>query len=161
MLYHLLLPIEGKAGMGSVSYHGLDSSEIVAKYWELNNDGLPPTQGDRNTKIFDLACSLRHIFGFDREQLNRAIPNYEGFPQEEKMQCIHNAIREPRKYMPMKLTKVLQALKAEHAENPDFVAEKHFLAHPDSEISRLAADLCGDRYILSNLFAVPIKYSNT
>ena len=116
-----LLPIEGKAGMGSVSYHGLPASEIVAKYWELNNDGLPPTQGDRNTKIFDLACSLRHIFGFDRELLNRAIPNYDGFPQEEKMQCIDNAIREPRKYMPMKLTRVLQALKAEHAENPELV----------------------------------------
>ena len=104
-----------------LEYHGLDSSEIVQKYWELNNDGLPPTQGDRNTKIFDLACSLRHIFGFDRDLLNRAIPNYDGFPQEEKMQCIDNAIREPRKYMPMKLTRVLQALKAEHAENPELV----------------------------------------
>jgi ABC-type dipeptide/oligopeptide/nickel transport system ATPase subunit len=64
---------------------------------------------------------LRHIFNFDRELLNRAIPNYEGFPQEEKMQCIDNALREPRKYMPMKLTRVLQALKAEHAENPELV----------------------------------------
>ncbi len=98
-----------------LEYHGLSSSEIVAKYWELNNDGQPPTQGDRNTKIFDLACSLRHIFNFDRELLNRAIPNYDGFPQQEKMQCIDNALREPRKYMPMKLTKVLQALKAEHS----------------------------------------------
>ena len=99
-----------------LEYHGLDSSEIVAKYWELTGDGQPPTQGDRNTKIFDLACSLRHIFNFDRELLNRAIPNYDGFPQEEKMQCIDNALREPRKYMPMKLTKVLQALKAEHSQ---------------------------------------------
>ena len=104
-----------------LKYHGLESSEIVAKYWELTGDGQPPTQGDRNTKIFDLACSLRHIFGFDRELLNRAIPNYDGFPQEEKMQCIDNALREPRKYMPMKLTRVLQALKAEHAENPELV----------------------------------------
>ena len=104
-----------------LEYHGLDSSEIVAKYWELTGDGQPPTQGDRNTKIFDLACSLRHIFNFDRELLNRAIPNYDGFPQEEKMQCIDNALREPRKYMPLKLTRVLQALKAEHAENPELV----------------------------------------
>ena len=104
-----------------LEYHGLSSSEIVSKYWELNNDGQPPTQGDRNTKIFDLACSLRHIFNFDRELLNRAIPNYDGFPQEEKMQCIDNAIREPRKYMPMKLTRVLQALKAEHADRPELV----------------------------------------
>ncbi len=98
-----------------LEYHGLPASKIVQKYWELNNDGQPPTQGDRNTKIFDLACSLRHIFNFDRELLNRAIPNYDGFPQEEKMQCIDNALREPRKYMPMKLTRVLQALKAEHS----------------------------------------------
>ena len=101
-----------------LEYHGLPATEIVQKYWELNNDGLPPTQGDRNTKIFDLACSLRHIFNFDRELLNRAIPNYEGFPQEEKMQCIDNALREPRKYMPMKLTRVLQALKAEQSNPP-------------------------------------------
>ena len=99
-----------------LEYHGLDSSEIISKYWELTGDGQPPTQGDRNTKIFDLACSLRHIFNFDRDLLNRAIPNYEGFPQEEKMQCIDNALREPRKYMPMKLTKVLQALKAEQSQ---------------------------------------------
>ena len=101
-----------------LEYHGLPATEIVQKYWELNNDGLPPTQGDRNTKIFDLACSLRHIFNFDRELLNRAIPNYDGFPQEEKMQCIDNALREPRKYMPMKLTRVLQALKAEQSKLP-------------------------------------------
>ena len=111
---------ENKESASSASekleYHGLPASEIVSKYWELNNDGQPPTQGDRNTKIFDLACSLRHIFNFDRELLNRAIPNYDGFPQEEKMQCIDNAIREPRKYMPMKLTRVLQALKAEHSQ---------------------------------------------
>ena len=104
-----------------LEYHGLPASEIVAKYWELTGDGQPPTQGDRNTKIFDFACSLRHIFNFDRELLNRAIPNYDGFPQEEKMQCIDNAIREPRKYMPMKLTRVLQALKAEHADRPELV----------------------------------------
>ena len=104
-----------------LEYHGLPASEIVSKYWELTGDGQPPTQGDRNTKIFDLACSLRHIFNFDRELLNRAIPNYDGFPQEEKMQCIDNALREPRKYMPMKLTRVLQALKAEHADRPELV----------------------------------------
>ncbi|MBQ8361030.1 MAG: hypothetical protein IJX44_03680 [Bacteroidaceae bacterium] len=110
------LPCGGAGGGSAIpAYHGLSSSEIVAKYWELTSDGQPPTQGDRNTKIFDLACSLRHIFGFDRELLNRAIPNYDGFPQEEKMQCIDNALREPRKYMPMKLTRVLQALKAEHS----------------------------------------------
>ena len=42
---------------------------------------------------------------------------------------------------------------AAHCEDPGFNAEKYFLAHPDAEISRLAAELCNDRYILSKAFA--------
>ena len=128
-----------------LEYHGLDSSEIVQKYWELTGDGQPPTQGDRNTKIFDIACSLRHIFGFDRELLNRAIPNYDGFPQEEKMQCIDNAIREPRKYMPLKLTRVLQALKAEHADRPELVQALVSMAPAlGTLLTRVRLDVHGD-----------------
>ena len=41
---------------------------------------------------------------------------------------------------------------AEQSENPDFIAEKHFLAHPDADISRLTAELCNDRYFLSKFF---------
>ena len=42
---------------------------------------------------------------------------------------------------------------ATHGEEQGFVAEKHFLAHPDAEISRLTAELCNDRYMLSKAFA--------
>ena len=41
---------------------------------------------------------------------------------------------------------------AQHADDTTFVAEKHFLAHPDEEISRLTAELCNDRYLLSKFF---------
>ena len=41
---------------------------------------------------------------------------------------------------------------AEQAENPSFIAEKHFLAHPDADVSRLTAELCNDRYFLSKFF---------
>ena len=41
---------------------------------------------------------------------------------------------------------------AQHGDDPDFVAEKHFLAHPDAEISKLTAELCNDRYMLSKFF---------
>lgn len=36
-----------------------------------------------------------------------------------------------------------------HAREDGFVAERYFLAHPDSEVSRLSAELAGDRYELS------------
>ena len=41
---------------------------------------------------------------------------------------------------------------AEQVETPNFIAEKHFLAHPDADISRLTAELCNDRYFLSKFF---------
>lgn len=42
---------------------------------------------------------------------------------------------------------------SEHAGEINFNPERYFIAHPDSEISRLAADLCGERYMLSKFFA--------
>ena len=37
----------------------------------------------------------------------------------------------------------------EHASEADFTASRYFLAHPDPDISRLAAELVNDRYLLS------------
>lgn len=42
---------------------------------------------------------------------------------------------------------------SQYAADINFNPERYFLAHPDSEISRLAADLCGERYILSKFFS--------
>lgn len=41
---------------------------------------------------------------------------------------------------------------AEHMNEPDFNPERHFIAHPDHEISSLTAELCGERYLLSKFF---------
>lgn len=42
---------------------------------------------------------------------------------------------------------------SEHASEMDFNPENHFLAHPDPEVSALAAELCGERYLLSKFFS--------
>ncbi|MBO7229881.1 MAG: DNA primase [Bacteroidaceae bacterium] len=41
---------------------------------------------------------------------------------------------------------------AEYMNNQDFNPEKHFIAHPDHEISKLTAELCGEKYLLSKFF---------
>lgn len=41
----------------------------------------------------------------------------------------------------------------EHANETNFDPEKHFIAHPDLEISHLTAELCGERYMLSKFFS--------
>jgi DNA primase len=42
---------------------------------------------------------------------------------------------------------------AEHINDTGFDPEHYFMAHPDAEISQLAAELCGERHLLSKFFA--------
>ena len=51
------------------------------------------------------------------------------------------------------LYKKIFAEAGEYANDPNFNPENHFMAHPDVEISRLTAELCGEKYMLSKFFA--------
>ena len=94
-------------------YNGLSFSDIIAKYWELYNDGKEPVEGDRNVKTYELAMTLRSICDYSREKMLAVIPNYWGEAEstEEWRKTIENALKEPRKGMPYRLKQVLQALK--------------------------------------------------
>ena len=94
-------------------YHGFAFEEILRKYWELNNDGKEPTEGDRDTLTYQLACDLRHICGRNAEWLDQVIPCYDGFPLEEKRKKIESALSAKMEAMPYRLKQVLQALKAQ------------------------------------------------
>ena len=93
------------------TYLGIPYAHIIRKWWELYNDGQEPCSGNRNTLTFELAVNLRHICGFDRELMNRVIPDYWGKGSSEKMRCIDSALNEKRTQMPKRLKDVLQELK--------------------------------------------------
>ena len=107
------------------AYHGMGYGEIIAKYWELFNGGKEPVEGDRNALTFELALTLRCICGYSAEQLMAVIPNYwnrEGDTPAQRQaneaewrQTIDNALKEPRRGMPMRLKQVLQALREQSA----------------------------------------------
>ena len=104
-------------------YNGMAYAEIIEKYWELFNGGRKPVEGDRNALTFELAVTIRSICGYSLEQLLSVIPNYwnreNDTPAQRKAnetewrQTIENALKEPRKGMPLRLKQVLQALKAQ------------------------------------------------
>ena len=50
------------------------------------------------------------------------------------------------------LYKRIFAEAGEHANDAGFDPESHFMAHPDVEISKLTAELCGERHLLSKTF---------
>ena len=96
-------------------YNGVLFKDIIAKYWELFNDGKEPVEGDRNALTFELAVTLRSICGFSLEKMTAVIPNYWGDNGEEWRKTLENALKEPRKGMPYRLKQVLGALKSQQA----------------------------------------------
>ena len=105
-------PPRGRSGEGLFPshYHGIPFKDIIAKYWEVNNRGFEPTEGDRDTLTYQLACDLRHICGRNAEWLDQVIPCYDGFSPEEKRQKIRSALSSEFNGFPMRLRNVLNSL---------------------------------------------------
>ena len=103
-------------------YNGVLFTDIIAKYWELYNGGKIPVEGDRNALTFELAVTLRSICGYSMEKLMQVIPNYWNKDSDtaeqrranetEWRQILENALKEPRKGMPYRLRRLLEALKS-------------------------------------------------
>ena len=98
------------SGSFPTHYHGIPFEKILKKYWEVNNHGFEPTEGDRDTLTFQLASDLRHICGKSFEWLDQVIPCYDGFPLEEKRAKIRNALASKYEGMPQRLRDTLAAL---------------------------------------------------
>ena len=113
--------ISKKSNNCTLEYCGIPYSDIIRKWWQMYNDGHEPVRSNRNTLTFELAVNLRHICGFDRQQLNQVIPCYDGFPETEKLACIDSALGEKRTQMPKRLKDVLAAIRQEllAAKNSD------------------------------------------
>ena len=116
-----------------LKYLGIPYSDIIAKWWQMYNDGQEPVRSNRNTLTFELAVNLRHICGFDRNLMAQVIPCYDGFPDQEKMACINSALNEKITQMPKRLKDVLYALRQEKlkqtAQNGTSVKEDEALVN--------------------------------
>ena len=99
-------------------YHGFAFTDILKKYWEVNNRGFEPTEGDRDTLTYQLACDLRHICGKSFEWLDQVIPCYDGFPLEEKRAKIRSALSSKYEGFPTRLRDTLNALQAPLSSSP-------------------------------------------
>ena len=104
-------------------YNGVLFKDIIAKYWELYNDGKEPVDGDRNVLTFELAVTIRSICGYSMEKMLAVVPNYwtkpDGTCSQEDLaewhKTIENALKEAKKGMPYRLKQVLQSLKSQQA----------------------------------------------
>ena len=118
-------------------YHGIPFTDILKKYWEVNNRGFEPTQGDRDTLTYQLACDLRHICGKNADWLDQVIPCYDGFDPEEKRRKIESALSSEYEAFPSRLRNTLAALRpSENSETGEDGGES-FVFNPQLPVSRL------------------------
>ena len=115
-------------------YHGIPFTDIIRKYWEVNNRGFEPTQGDRDTLTYQLACDLRHICGRNFEWLDQVIPCYDGFPIEEKRAKIKSALSSEYNGFPMRLRNVLSAC-ASAMDNGKLIMDNEENAADEEQLS--------------------------
>ena len=115
----------GKSHNGKMSYKGIEYSAIVAEWFKQN--GGEPQEGERNVRLFRLACSLRYICDFNAERLYSIIPRF-GLPSEEVRALVKNALSAKRGgRIPADLYSVLVSL---GVEKP---ATSEWGAHPTAE----------------------------
>ena len=122
-------PLSSAAEKYPDTYHGIPFTDIIRKYWEVNNRGFEPTQGDRDTLTFQLASDLRHICGRNFEWLDQVIPCYDGFSPEEKRAKIKSALASEFNGFPLRLRNTLNALEGEESR---VKSEEFASAHSDS-----------------------------
>lgn len=94
----------------NLDYQGIPYSQIIAKYWELYNHNKVPCAGNRNVLTYELAVNIRSICDYDQKVLEKIIPRYDGFQEEEWRKTIENAVKEPKKGMSFRLREVLKAV---------------------------------------------------
>ena len=123
-----------------LEYHGIPFADIIKKYWEVNNRGFEPTQGDRDTLTYQLACDLRHICGRNFEWLDQVIPCYDGFPLEEKRAKIKSALASEFNGFPLRLRNTLSALTSA-IDNGKLIMENEENAADDDQLSIVNSQL--------------------
>lgn len=105
--------LDDGGGAIAMVYHDFPYCDIIAKYWELFNDGNLPVAGDRNVKTYELCVTIAPICNYSQRSLEAIVPKYDGFPEEEWRHTIENALKAERRGMPYRLRKVLDEMKNE------------------------------------------------
>lgn len=100
-----------------IDYRGIKYETIIATWWAQN--GGEPQVGDRNSKLFQLACNLRYICDFNADMLLKVMPDF-GLPQSEMRALIASALKEKRyASFPKRLQKVLEELRSDEADDDE------------------------------------------
>ena len=92
-----------------LSFKGIPYTRIIEMWWQ--HTGGEPAEGERNTKLFQLAANLRAICDNNREKLMQVMPRY-GLPESEIRSIIDSACKEPVKGVSKLMQEILNEIKS-------------------------------------------------
>ena len=114
-------------------YHGMALKEIVMAWLEHN--GGVPSEGDRNSRFYNLALQMRYIVDFKPAAIAAALPEC-GLSESEVLQVCANACNATRgKTMPQELMAVLEQLSATEEGLPTEEAFAEEAQNIDTEVN--------------------------
>lgn len=103
---------EWAAEAAALSFSGIPYSQIIDVWWKYN--GGVPIEGERNTKLYQLAMHLRHICD-NREQLLLSVLPRLGLSESELKAVVRSACSAPPCSMPRRLKRVVAEAKRDYA----------------------------------------------
>lgn len=127
-------------------YKGLSYESIIREWFRLN--GGEPAEGERNSKLYQLATRLRYITDFNEATLLRVLPDF-GLPEEEMRSLVHSACTGTRaSKMPFDLEKVLQSLERQNelTDGEELVEEEEVKMPPMPPIIRQYVEAAPDDF---------------
>ena len=101
---------EGLFG-GKNEYKGVPYDRIIKTWFYLT--GGEPTEGERNTRLYQLALRLRYITDFNEAMMLRVIPRY-GLPESEVRELVRHSLTTTRaSKLPKDLEEALERIDKE------------------------------------------------
>ena len=98
---------EGLFG-GGTDYKGVPYEKIIKEWFYYT--GGEPTEGERNTRLYQLALRLRYITDFNEATMLRVMPNY-GLPESEVKDVVRHALSTTRgQNLPKDLQETLERI---------------------------------------------------
>ena len=115
---------EGLFG-GAKDYKGIPYERIINAWFR--HTGGEPTEGERNTRLYQLALRLRYITDFNEATMLRIMPTY-GLPKSEMQEIVKHALSSSRgQRLPLDLQETLdkidKEIKLTNNENEEEIPE--------------------------------------
>lgn len=144
---------------GQTHYRGVPLTDIAQTLIkQMFSDGV--CEGNRNSRLFRVACLMRYITDFNAQVIAQSLPDY-GLPQAEVLSLCQSSLAQSRKqWMPKEVKRALAAFGLDESEGDadDDMVDDGMVTAAEGEVSgeeEYFAQLCSPQHYADHLPEMP------